>query len=69
MLFFTSGSYSITLSVCHLNFFVLLVVTMFFSVSDLNVMGWTTAPAFMSVVGVVARARLTLEEWEEMVGM
>jgi len=55
--------------VCHLNFFVLLVVTMFFSVSDLNVMGWTTAPAFMSVVGVVARARLTLEEWEEMVGM
>ena len=42
---------------------------MLFSLSDLNAMGWTTAPASMSVVGVVARAHLTLEEWEEMVGM
>ena len=39
------------------------------SLRDLNAMGWTTAPASMSVVGVVARAHLTLEEWEEMVGM
>ena len=42
---------------------------MLFLVSDLNAMDWTTAPASMSVVGVGARAHLTLEEWEEMVEM
>ena len=40
-----------------------------YSVSDLNVMGWRTAPASMSMVGVVAKVHLTLEGWEEMVGI